>query len=180
MSAKPARSASPSSFAARLSVALGALAAGMAALAAPAAAQGVPKGKFGNWEVRCDSPTGSAHEQCALMQSLAATDRPNLTLVVMVLKPADGKGPILRMIAPLGVWLPLGIGLSIDSTNLGRAGFVRCLASGCVADVVMDDKFVAKLDGGKTATFVLYDTPEAGVGLPLSLAGLKDGMAKLP
>lgn len=39
---------------------------------------------------------------------------------------------------------------------------------------------VDQLKNGKTATFVIYLTPDEGVGLPLSLAGFKEGFAKLP
>ena len=60
-------------------------------LADPASAQGVAKGKFGDWELRCETPPGAAHEQCALMESVAADDKPNVNLVVIVLKTADGK-----------------------------------------------------------------------------------------
>ncbi len=148
--------------------------------AAPAVAQGAVKGKFGDWEMRCETPPGASREQCALIQSIAAEDKPNINLVVIVLKTADGKARLLRVITQLGVLLPAGLGLKIDQADIGHAGFVRCLASGCVAEVVMEDKLIDQLSAGKTATFVVFGTPEEGVGIPLALAGFKEGFAKLP
>ncbi len=149
-------------------------------LGAAARAQGLSKGKFGDWEMRCETPPGAAHEQCALMQSVAAEDKPNVNLVVIVLKTSDGKSKLLRVIAPLGVLLPSGLGLKIDSADIGRAGFVRCLPSGCIAEVVMEDKLIQQLSSGTTATFIIFQTPEEGIGIPLSLNGFRDGFAKLP
>ena len=148
--------------------------------AGPAAAQGTPKGKFGDWEMRCETPAGASREQCAIIQSVAADDKPNVNLVVIVLRTADGKSRLLRVIAPLGVLLPAGLGLKIDDIDVGRAGFVRCLPSGCVAEVVMDDKLVEQMGVGQAATFIIFNTPEEGIGIPLALAGFKDGFGKLP
>ncbi len=162
------------------------LAAGIAALglavtsAAPAAAQGVAKGKYGDWEMRCETPAGAAHEQCALLQRIEAEDRPNVNLVVIVLKTADGKSRLLRVVAPLGVLLPSGLGLKIDNVDVGRAGFVRCLPTGCVAEVAMEDKLIDQLKAGTAATFIIFQTPEEGIGIPLTLTGFKDGFDKLP
>jgi invasion protein IalB len=146
----------------------------------PAQAQGAVKGKFGDWQMRCETPPGASRDQCALMQSVAAEDKPNVNLVVIVLKTADGKSRLLRVIAPLGVLLPSGLGLKIDKADIGRAGFVRCLPSGCIAEVVMDDKLLNQLETGTTATFIIFQTPEEGIGIPLALNGFKDGFAKLP
>ena len=60
------------------------------------------------------------------------------------------------------------------------AGFVRCLPNGCVAEVVMDEKLLGQLRGAKTATFIIFETPEEGIGFPLSLNGLGEGYDKLP
>jgi invasion protein IalB len=147
---------------------------------APAGAQGIVKGKNGDWETRCETPPGAEREQCALLQSVAAEDRPNITLVVIVLRTADGKSRLLRVIAPLGVLLPSGLGLKIDQIDVGRAAFVRCLPNGCVAEVVMDDKLVDQLKNGKSATFIIFQTPEEGIGIPLTLAGFKEGFDQLP
>src|SRR3974390_1323998 len=69
-------------------------------------AQGVVKSKFGDWEIRCEQPGAASGEQCALIQSVAAEDKANVNLVVIVLKTTDRKGRLLRVIAPLGVLLP--------------------------------------------------------------------------
>ena len=86
----------------------------------------------------------------------------------------------VRVIAPLGVLLPNGLGLKIDDTDIGRAGFVKCLPSGCVAEVTMDEKLIDQLKNGGTATYIIHQTPDEGIGLPLTLGGFKDGFAKLP
>ena len=145
-----------------------------------AGAQGAVKSVHGDWQIRCDTPPGAQSEQCALMQSVTAEDRPNIGLTVIVLKTSDQKSRLMRVVAPLGVLLPSGLGLKIDNQDVGRAGFVRCLPSGCVAEVVMDDKLLGQLKSAKTATFIIFETPEEGIGFPLSLNGLSEGFDKLP
>jgi invasion protein IalB len=146
----------------------------------PLLAQGVVKSKHGDWELRCETPPGAQNEQCALLQSVAAEDKPNINLVVIVLKTADGKSRLLRVIAPLGVLLPSGLGLKIDDIDVGRAGFVRCLPTGCIAEVVMEEKLIDQMKNGKTATFIIFQTPEEGVGIPLALEGFREGFDSLP
>ena len=158
----------------------GALVGALLAAATPARAQGVVRNTFGDWQLRCETPAGAQNEQCALVQNVAAEDRPNITLLVIVLKTADGKSRLLRVVAPLGVLLPAGLGLKIDQTDVGRAGFVRCLTTGCVAEVVMEDTLVGQLKSGKTATFIVFQTPEEGIGIPVSLNGFGPGFDSLP
>ena len=143
-------------------------------------AQGTVKSVHGDWQIRCDTPPGAQAEQCALIQSVVAEDRSNAGLTVIVLKTADQKSKLMRVVAPLGVLLPSGLGLKLDNQDVGRAGFVRCLPNGCVAEVVMDEKLLGQLRTAKTATFIIFETPEEGIGFPLSLNGLGEGYDKLP
>ena len=145
-----------------------------------AAAQGAVKSVHKDWQIRCDTPPGAKTEQCALIQSVTAEDRANVGLTVIVLKTADAKSRLMRVVAPLGVLLPSGLGLKIDNADVGRAGFVRCLPNGCVAEVIMDDELLKKLRAGKTATFIIFQSPEEGIGFPISMAGFGEGYDKLP
>jgi invasion protein IalB len=162
--------------------ALAAAAAALLALpsAQGAAAQGVSKGMHGDWETRCDRPPGAQEDICSMMQFVTAEDRDNVGLSVIVLKTADKKAKVMRVLAPLGVLLPSGLGLKIDQNEMGRAGFVRCLPDGCLAEVILDDNLLAKLRNGKTATFVIFQTPEEGIGIPISLNGFGPGFDALP
>lgn len=156
------------------------MAAGLALAPTSGFAQGAVKATHGDWQMRCDTPPGAQGEQCALVQSVTADDRPNVGLTVIVLKTADKKSRLLRVLAPLGVLLPSGLGLRIDQTEVGRAGFVRCLPNGCVAEVVLEDPLINQFKTGKQATFIIFQTPEEGIGVPVSLNGFGPGFDALP
>src|SRR5262245_28798502 len=86
----------------------------------------------------------------------------------------------MALAVSVGTVLPSGLGLKIDQTDVGRAGFVRCLPSGCVAEVVMNDNLLKQLRAGQIATFIIFQTPEEGIGFPISLKGFGEGYDKLP
>jgi invasion protein IalB len=136
------------------------------------------RSSHGDWDLRC-SP-GSPGEQCALMQAVTATGVRGLGLTVLFLKMVDAPQQIMRVLVPLGVVLPAGLGLEIDQAKVGRAGFVRCLPDGCVAEIVLDDNLRKALVAGKTATFIIYQDERQGFAIPISLAGLAAGLAALP
>jgi invasion protein IalB len=151
-----------------------------AAGAGPVAAQGVVKAQYGDWQMTCDTPPGASFEQCAIIQNVTAEDQPNVGLSVIVLKTADRQARLLRVLAPLGVLLPNGLGLNVDGKDMGRVAFVRCLPNGCVAEVTMDDALLKTLSEGKSAIFVVFKSPEEGIGIPVSLKGFGEGFGKLP
>jgi len=156
----------------------------VAALAAgtPASAQqgGTVRSSHGAWSVICDTPGGSATEQCALMQNVVAEDRPEVGLSVVVLRTADNRAEILRVLAPLGVLLPNGLGLNVDGNDIGRAYFVRCFQDGCYAEVILEQPLLDTLKNGEAATFIVFQTPEEGIGIPVDLEGFAAGFAALP
>ncbi len=148
---------------------------------APAQQQGgTVKSTHGAWSIICDTPPGASAEQCAMMQNVIAEDRPEVGLSVVVLRTADNKAEILRVLAPLGVLLPNGLGLNIDGKDIGRAYFVRCFQDGCYAEVILEKPLVESLTAGKSATFIVFQTPEEGIGIPVDLAGFSDGFKALP
>ncbi len=154
----------------------------MLLLAAPqqVLAQGEVKAKFGDWDLRCDTPAGAQNQQCVIIQFVTAEDRENVGLSVVVMKTADKQARILRVLAPLGVLLPRGLGLRIDETDMGTTGFIRCLPNGCVSEVLMDDTLIEQLRSGGQAMFIIFQTPEEGIGVPISLSGFGEGFDALP
>ena len=153
---------------------------GIASLTSAAFAQGTVKSAHGAWSMVCDTPPGASSEQCALMQNVVAEDRSEVGLSVVILRTADHEAEIMRVLAPLGVLLPNGLGLNVDGKDIGRAYFVRCFQDGCYAEVILQGELLETLKKGKTATFIVFQTPEEGIGIPVDLAGFQDGYSKIP
>jgi invasion protein IalB len=133
----------------------------------------------GAWQVSCRTPPGAKEEKCALVQSVTAEDRPNVGLTVVFYKAIGEDKKLLRVVVPLGVLLPTGLGLKIDGLDVGNAPFLKCGKRGCVAEVVLQDEVIAKMKTGSIAMFIIFDTPEAGIGIPVSLQGFGDALANL-
>ncbi|MGF0537008.1 invasion associated locus B family protein [Agrobacterium sp. ES01] len=157
----------------------------VSAVLGPASAQqaqpGTVRSNHGAWSVICDMPAGSSVEQCALMQNVIAEDRPEVGLSVVVLKTADRKAKILRILAPLGVLLKDGMELYVDGNNIGRAYFTRCFTEGCYVEVEIDDELMKILRAGKSAVFALRESADQDrVGIPIELTGFAEGYDALP
>ena len=123
-------------------------------------------------------PPGAKNEVCALVQSVTAEDKDNIGLTVYFQKFSNGTR-VLRVFAPLGILLPPGLGLKIDDKDVGHAPFLRCHTFACYAQVVVEDPLVEQLKNGKTAIFIIFQAEEAGIGIPISLAGFKEALAEL-
>jgi invasion protein IalB len=136
---------------------------------------GTPISLHDNWADYCQR-VGSA-DRCALAQSVRAEDG-NFGLTAILLRGDRGQ-LMMRVIAPTGVLLASGLGLRVDEETIGNTGFVRCGEYGCVAEVEVDGALLKKLEAGKTAMFVIFQTPDAGLGVPISLSGLAAGLANL-
>ena len=160
-------------------------------IAGPLAAQSAPPGKgtgpeggtvkaqHGDWQVVCKAPPpGSKLGVCALVQSVTAEDRPNVGLTVYFQKFESGT-KVLRIFAPVGVLLPPGLGLKIDNQDVGNAPYLRCQPFACYAQVVVEDKLIEQLKNGKTATFIIFQSEEAGIGIPISLKGFDKALGAL-
>lgn len=169
------RSHSPSIMAALLIAAVALIGAPRAS----AAQEGTIKGQHGDWQIVCKPPPpGAKNEACALVQSVSAEDRNNVGLTVYFQRFSNGTR-VLRVFAPLGVLLPPGLGLKIDNKDVGNAPFLRCQNLACYAQVVAEDKLVEQLKTGKTAIFIIFQTEEAGIGIPVSLAGFAQALDAL-
>lgn len=136
------------------------------------------KAQHGDWQIVCKRPEGAKNDVCALIQDVTSESNPNIGLSVQFQNSPEG-GRVLRVFAPLGILLPLGLGLQIDEENVGHAPFVRCQVVGCVAQVTVTEDLMGKLMAGKTAWFIVYQSKDEGIGIPVSLEGFPVGIAAL-
>ena len=149
-------------------------------LATPLHAQIQTKATFGDWRVNCGKPPGAKQQRCALVQRVIDEERSNVGLRVVFLLTSDGKN-VLRVVAPLGVLLPFGLGLRIDDEPIGKEPlpFIRCQPMGCISEIIVKDKLLDKFKTGTTAMFIIVETKEEGRAIPVSLKGFTKGLVRL-
>ncbi len=112
-------------------------------------------------------------KQCGMLQSAQASDRKgiSMTLVMGTAKQDKKTITMMRILVPIGVYLPLGIALEIDGAPVGRVPFTRCLPQICTAVAEASPETLGKMRKGAKANFIIYEQPGVGINLPLSLQG---------
>lgn len=142
----------------------------------------------GNWKVQCEvAPAGEAAEgatgqrQCGMIQSTKSEKNPKagLTLVIVKAKQGDKIATMMRVMAPIGVFLPTGVALEIDGAAVGRVPFTRCMPQVCVAFAEASADTLAKMKKGGAANFIIYEAPGLGLPMKISLEGFSAALGEL-
>lgn len=151
--------------------------------------QAVPKleevGKFGSWSVQCgDVPVdakGKMQRQCGMSQTTKSEkdERIPLTVVVARAKQADKTLTMIRVLAPMGVYLPGQVGLEVDGAATGRVPFIRCRGQVCEAMAEASAPTLDKLKQGKQAVFYIMVAPGVSFPMKVALDGFGKGLAEL-
>ena len=140
----------------------------------------------GQWKIQCENavgPDGKPTEQrsCGMVQTTQSEKNPkaSLTLVLVKTKAADKTQINMRVIAPIGVFLPTGVALEIDGNAVGRVPFTRCMPQVCMAFAEASPETLAKMKKGNQANFIIYEAPGIGLPMKLSLEGFSAALGEL-
>ncbi|WP_162918645.1 invasion associated locus B family protein [Taklimakanibacter deserti] len=135
----------------------------------------------GDWKIQCESAPGKANaegqaqieKQCAMVQSARSDKNAKLGLTtVFVRGKQNGKDvTMMRILAPIGVYLPTGVALEVDGGAVGRIPFMRCLPQICVAFGEAGNQTLDKFRKGTAANFIIYEAPGLGMPIKISLNG---------
>jgi invasion protein IalB len=139
----------------------------------------------GQWKVQCETIPAAEGQpggrQCGMIQVTKSEKNPkaSLTLVLVSTKQNGKQLYNMRVIAPIGVFLPTGVALEIDGNAVGRVPFTRCMPQVCMAFAEASADTLSKLKKGKLANFIIYEAPGIGLPMKLSLEGFSASLAAL-
>ncbi|HYD17271.1 MAG TPA: invasion associated locus B family protein [Patescibacteria group bacterium] len=138
--------------------------------------------KFDDWSMQCLSSTKGKY--CGLYQKANGTvdgkSIPAVVAEVEISKSKDGKKlPHLRLITPLGVWLPTNIGFKLDEEKQNVVPFFICGRTGCMTELTLEQQHVDKLKKGKKLVIGYKLNPKKQVESTLSLKGFAAALEAL-
>ena len=142
----------------------------------------------GAWSIQCTESQANAEQgseagkACGMTQQGKSekTDKVALSVIVNKVKRGDKSAVFMRIMAPVGVYLPTGIPVEIDGAALpSRMVFTRCIPPICEAMGEMSPETLGKFKKGGASTFYLYDRPGNGYPIKISLDGFGAALAAL-
>jgi invasion protein IalB len=141
---------------------------------APPAESKLTERQFKDWTVRCGRQNEQGPEVCGMEQQ--TTDKEGRTVMaVFVGKVPNSADPGLLIMVPLGVLLPAGVMLQIDSGAEMPLQVNRCERQGCRIELLLKPELLARFKSGSQAKvlFEVFDPQgeRRRLGVPISLQG---------
>lgn len=141
--------------------------------------QGKVVATHGAWQVRCNQ----SGEVC-IMGQVGKVEGKDL-VEIQIRKLSGAKAPngqpipaAIQIVTPLGVLLPPGVRIQVDSKKERGAPFELCGEGGCIVRQPMDDAFINELKGGQVAKLTLVGGQQA-IDVDISLAGFTKAFGAL-
>ena len=106
-------------------------------------------------------------------------EKVGMSLVIVRAKQGDKDVIMMRIMAPIGVYLPTGVALEVDGAAIGRVPFTRCRPQICEALAEASVDTLAKMKKGTAANFIVYEAPGLGIPLKISLEGFSAALDNL-
>ena len=140
----------------------------------------------GAWQIQCSVMPAASGEQagkkaCGMVQLTRSEKNAKIVLSLIVQKSKQGDKELttMRVLVPIGVYLPTGVALEIDGAAVGRAPFVRCRPQICEAFADVSPESIDKMKKGTSANFIVYEAPGLGIPLKISLEGFSAALDNL-
>ena len=124
---------------------------------------------FQDWIVRC--PTVPQPMPCDAVQLLIEPQSKQRILSISVAYDAANAKNVVRIVLPLGVWLPNGVTIVAGDTKIEKVVVRRCEAFGCIVEGLLDPKLQESMRKGGAAKIVIFDQTKKPLDLKFSLAG---------
>jgi len=141
----------------------------------PADTEVAPRGQrevkniaYGDWRKLCFKPGGAKMLCRTSITGTFATGQQAIRLDIIE-REGDGTRR-LQLFAPVGMYLPAGVKLTVDQRTPFQATYNWCLANACIAARVVDPKLVREMDLGRTLRLDFVDSNLLSLTTSLPLA----------
>jgi invasion protein IalB len=123
---------------------------------------------YGDWQKLCFKP-GGAKMLCRT--SITGTFATGQMAVRLDLIDREGDGVArLQLFAPVGMYLPAGVKLTVDQGAPHQVPYTWCLTNACIAGNVADPEMVQEMDSGQALRLEFVDSNLLSLTTSLPLA----------
>lgn len=150
------------------------------------------KATKGAWKVECyktklkaaDGKVNKEIENCVVIQDVISSKdkriKSRISLMQADVRDKNGKlttREAIRVAAPLGVLIPLGLAVELDGKAVGRFQYIQCVPSVCLTQVDLKNDLKKKLMSAKNMKMLVAFPPNRNFPMNIKMSGLKDAIA---
>lgn len=142
----------------------------------------VTTSRYRDWALSCRTNTETNTQQCTMFQRLVVEETKQVALNVAIgyLRNDEGRPvPVAIITFPLGIWLPGGATMRVDSGEPIRFAIERCFRRGCQTGITLTDDILAQFRAGSQATITIQQARDQNIDLNVSLSGFSAGFKAL-
>jgi invasion protein IalB len=122
------------------------------------------------WVPRCASNSREAPLECAIEESAYVTKTGQLLVQVDIRVTSDTRTPVGLLLLPLGLNLPVGAKLQVDSGKPVDVQIQTCEQRGCFVNLPVSPELLAQLKSGKELKVSFQNLAKETMTIPLPLA----------
>mgnify|MGYP006428621615 CR=1 FL=1 len=126
------------------------------------------------WDIRCTKDDdGQETDQCEMFSKISVKDTGQRVVEFAIRKAEKDPGRVAEgiIILPLGILLPPGVKMQIDSGEDYSFNLRSCTQAGCFAVVSLNQQLINQMKGGIEAKIRFANTQGKPIRLNLSLKG---------
>ena len=127
-----------------------------------------------DWRLTC--PPRTSKKGFCVMQSTAMQSGTTNVMGELSIAPRNNSD-VLTVLAPLGVFIPQGVKVSVGSVQPKTVAFTTCVQLGCVASLPIDSALAAALSQSNGGHVTVTSGDGKPLSLNFSLRGYHDALA---
>lgn len=124
-----------------------------------------------NWNSQCVSRDRASPATCTLSHSVALQETGQILFRIEVRTRPDRDAVEVIVTAPLGLYLPAGLNLSVDDEALLALDIQRCEQGTCVAGDLLPEAALAAMREGERLQIAFAPAPSAQQSIEIPLSG---------
>ncbi len=137
----------------------------------PPQLQNLKKTQNGDWTLECGEVPGNNQRICQMTQVINNPKTGKAIMQAVVIKPPGSPSAVMRLIAPLGVWLRPGVGFNVDGGSAETVQFDFCLREGCIAQIAVSTGLANAMKRGSRGQISIQNIRRQKLDLAMSLRG---------
>ena len=123
------------------------------------------------WSTTCSGASRGSAADCEIEQGAYIQQTGQQLGGIKIRVPAETRQPVIRIQLPLGLFLPAGVTINVDESELIKLPIQTCEPNGCYAGSPVSESLLSAMQKGDQLVISFQNLQKNSITIPFSLSG---------